>query len=473
MTNEPSIFLQLRRFRRRLKEKEKRKHRRIVLQNQFTMDVGYRSLGKKIKNYSEAIKEFLPTTLSYLSVCEESPLYIRNLSQPQYTEDANLTVPKNFSLIDNEIETSSFLQSVAATLFWQACRTLRLDYVNCTYCDLATQIILDSILKDYDKFIHRCQRARLNPNRIGIKISSIGGNHIYDESIQKLIHSVGSPVVLKNKSNLHRSVEPYKLRYYEAREASKLAKSGQKEIDSTTLIEYLDRCLARLNKQLSTDARQDLGYILGETLANAEEHSSLHSRYLIGYFEESKDTTRHYGLLNLVIMNYGKTIYEKFKYPEEDVPFNTRCQERMKELSDSFHSRHIFTKDEFTEETLWTLYSLQGGVSCIPPEVKKRGNGTIQFIESFFKIKGDSDVDNVSRMTIWSGKARIDFDGLYHPGETLDENGKKIGVMTFNKSGTINEKPDPKYVYSTKSYFPGTLIFAKILINEDDILYEQ
>ena len=473
MTKEPSILLQQRRFRRKLKEKEKRKQRRIASAKQFAIDADYRNIGKKVKNYSDAIAEFLPTTLSYLSVCKDSPLYIQNLKQPQYTEDANLMVPKNFSLVDNESETSTFLQTVTAILFWQACRTLRLDYVNCIFCDLATQIILDSILKDYDKFIHRCERASLNLNRIGIKISSIGGNHIYDKSVQKLIHSVGSPVVLKNESSLHRSVEPYKLRYFEAREASKLAKSGQKEIDSTTLITYLDSCLARLNKQLSSDARQDLGYILGETLANAEEHSSLHSRYLIGYFEESKDTTRHYGLLNLVIMNYGKTIYEKFKYPEESIPFNTRCQEQMKGLSDSFHSRNIFIKDEFTEETLWTLYSLQGGVSCIPPEIKKRGNGTIQFIESFFKIKGDSDVDNVSRMTIWSGRARIDFDGSYHPGETLDENGNKIGVMTFNKSGTINEKPDSRYVYSTKTYFPGTLIFAKLLINEDDITYEK
>lgn len=74
----------------------------------------------------------------------------------------------------------------------------------------------------------------------------------------------------------------------------------------------------------------DLGYVIGETLINAEEHSSLKYRYLIGYFEECNQDGKHFGLLNLVIMNFGQTIYEKFKYPIENIPINTECLSKMK-----------------------------------------------------------------------------------------------------------------------------------------------
>lgn len=56
------------------------------------------------------------------------------------------------------------------------------------------------------------------------------------------------------------------------------------------------------------------------------------------------DGKRHFGMLNLVILNFGQTIYEKFKYPNEDSSINFDCLAKMKELSDSFKSRNIFKK---------------------------------------------------------------------------------------------------------------------------------
>ena len=31
------------------------------------------------------------------------------------------------------------------------------------------------------------------------------------------------------------------------------------------------------------------------------------------------------------------------------------------------------------------------------------------------------------------------------------------------------DKPNSKFVYQTKEYFPGTLISAKLLLNDDDV----
>ena len=53
---------------------------------------------------------------------------------------------------------------------------------------------------------------------------------------------------------------------------------------------------------------------------------------MIGYFEECNDDSKHYGVFNLVIMNFGQSIYEKFKYPIDEVKLNTECLSRMQEL---------------------------------------------------------------------------------------------------------------------------------------------
>lgn len=110
-------------------------------------------------------------------------------------------------------------------------------------------------------------------------------------------------------------------------------------------------------------------------------------------------------------------------------------------------------------------------MTCVPE--KKRGNGTIQFIESFFKLKGNDEIDDVSRMYILSGNTVIEFDGTYHLSDSKDENGVSRGIISFNKSGSLNEKPDSKYVKNVDEYFPGTAIFVRLLLNDNDIITEQ
>ena len=102
---------------------------------------------------------------------------------------------------------------------------------------------------------------------------------------------------------------------------------------------------------------------------------------------------------------------------------------------------------------------------------RKRGHGSIQFIESFFNIKGtNSKADTISKMAILSGNTSIIFDGKYNIKEKTLPNGDTFKYMTFNDSGDISEKPDKNYVKYVDNYFPGTIISAKILFNEDDLI---
>ena len=140
----------------------------------------------------------------------------------------------------------------------------------------------------------------------------------------------------------------------------------------------------------------------------------------------------------------------------------------MKELSEKYTTSGWIKAKEFEEETLWTLYALQEGVTSVPD--KKRGNGSINFIESFFSLKGDMEDDHSSFLTIISGNTRITFDGKYQIVEKQrGTEGKTFKMMTFNESGNIEDKPDSKYVTFAGQFFPGTLITAKISINFNNI----
>lgn len=88
-------------------------------------------------------------------------------------------------------------------------------------------------------------------------------------------------------------------------------------------------------------------------------------------------------------------------------------------------------------------------------------------------MKGNDKADNISRMYLLSGNTRIEFDGTYKLVDIKDENGTSRGIISFNKSGKLTDVPDKKYVYTVPNYFPGTAIFAKLLINDDDLNNEQ
>ena len=166
------------------------------------------------------------------------------------------------------------------------------------------------------------------------------------------------------------------------------------------------------------------------------------------------------GVFQLVIMNLGMSIYEKFK--DENCP-NPIISDKMKELSKQYTHKGFLKKKEFEEETLWTLYSLQDGVTSVSPEkYKNRGNGSLRFIESFYNLKG-CNASKLSKMTLQSGKANIVFDGKYPVTESMVK-GEKYRVLTFNSSGNIEDKPDNKYVKCSEFFFPGTFIHAYIYL---------
>ena len=339
------------------------------------------------------------------------------------------------------------------------------NYKDCEYIDLSTQVLFDIILKDYWHFANLAKKANRN-NREYFTLS-ISGININNENIQKFLFSVGSPAILGIKTIKFPDIVKYPLCVHDnEKEKNPIKRMEQKEFDTSDMADYVIESLNRMNKTLTCEKREDLCTVIGEILINAEEHSTTKYRFSIGYFKEEKKDNEHYGVFRLVILNFGKTIYEKFK--SKDCP-NKDIVSRMEQLSKNYTKRNFFRQRKFEEETLWTLYALQEGVTSISTDVSKRGNGSIRFIDSFFNIKGTEDADSISKMTIASGKSRIVFDGTYGIKTKKNTDGNVYKVMTFNDSGNIEDKPNNKYVFNDDLYFPGTMISAKILLSEDDV----
>lgn len=419
-----------------------------------------------VKNKREQIirSYLMPRNLRYVLNALDSPFNYKKIKQIQSPSDGVLIVPKNFSILDNPRESFLMLSKMLSALFVDNRKVVTLDYQHCVHLDLTSQVILDSLILDYVEFSKNYNKKPTKNKHL--KFNTIfRGVNITNENVRKMLFSVGTPKVLNIKSVNYDDVTPYHLCRHDAcliKDARK--QSEQKDLDTSEMADYVINCLDKVNKQLTREKLDALCTVIGEALINAEEHSSLRYRYSIGYFQDEIVNGKHEGIFRLVIMNFGNSIYEKFK--DANCP-NPEIVKKMQELSEKYTRWSLF-EPRFTEEALWTLYALQQGVSSVSPFISKRGNGCINFIESFFMIKGSQAVDDVSRMAIISGNTRIVFDGHYEISKLIQD-GHLYRTMTFNNSGRIEDPPDKQYVYKDAYYFPGTIISAKIMLNEDDV----
>jgi hypothetical protein len=431
--------------------------------NNLIFNIDLNSFRRKKQNY---IDKYLPPNLDYLVKYEESPFFLGKIKKEKYNTGGKIELPPNFSIIDEPEVSYLAIKKVISALLVEDNQFLVLDYDRCEKVELSSQVLLDIILKDFHRFTTTCHK--IDRGQKYYFPSSISGININNEGVRKMMFSVGSPVTLKVTEINYPDIIPYKLCIHDnEKEKNYNKRIEQKEIDTTEMADYVIDCLQRMNKKLTPEKRDDLCTVIGEVLINAEEHSTTKYRFSIGYFREVKFVDEHYGIFRLVILNFGQTIYNKFK--DENCP-NKEIVSKMEDLSKSYTSRNLFFQKKFEEETLWTLYALQEEVTSTSPTEFKRGNGSIRFIDSFFNIKGSKDVDDISYMKIQSGKTRIHFNGEYSIESKTNTNNDTFKVMTFNTTANIEDIPDNKFVYQTVEHFPGTIISAKLLLNDDDII---
>lgn len=367
-----------------------------------------------------------------------------------------LLVPKVFSLVDNIEESLIFLSKLFTTLSVLKNNIIILDYKDCNRIDVDASMIMDIILTEFITLYRKC-------NYYGIECPDrILPRNIDKPSIEKVLFSIGAYKTIKNISYSFPDIIPLPPLIHNKHEKKANRYTEISELHTTEIVEYIKKCLNRVNRTLADDAERQLYLVIGEVMNNAETHGTLSNRYAIGHFHEQKEEEDHYGIFNFSIINFGETIYERFKNncPNKDVV------EKMKGLSNEYTKKRLFIPKKFEEESLWTLYALQDAVTRLD---SVRGTGTMLYLKNFLELKGTTQKDE-SKLVIISGNTRIIFDGTYPIFEKENRFGEKFKMISFNKSNDIRELPDDKFVIFAENYFPGTIISARILIKETDLL---
>lgn len=380
--------------------------------------------------------------------------------KPGIPKNGILYVPKIFSLSEYPNESFKFLKDLLFTLRFPRNEKLIINYKYCERIDLDASICNDIILSEYIKAFNNC-----NSKKIILQTKSIKAEEIKSENVRKFLNATGTHKIIKGLKSNYPGIVTFDLAIGDKRRGI-----SHKEVESTKLVLHIDKCLSKMNKRLSSDAKESFGEIIGEVMANAEEHNITDYHYSIGHFEESNKYGKHIGTFQLVIFNFGESIYERFNNP--NACKNKEILVDMSSLSEKYKKKGLFgflDGKRFEEEMLWTLYSLQDGVSSVD---KTRGNGTIRFIERFLELD-DKNHDNNSVLYLYSGNTRIKFDGTYKtiPKSMLDD--EEFKIIPFNLSGSLDEKPDQKYVTFVENFFPGTMIYANICIKKDDIIENE
>ena len=361
-------------------------------------------------------------------------------------------IPECFSLIEQYQESFDFLKRLFVVLYKAKVDKVTLDYSRCKRIDVDASICMDIMLAEFIHYINQCRKRGHN-----IIPDGINPVNFQNRDIMKVLFSIGAYRNLRGVSIDFKDVEALPV-LMNSRQYSDVWERS--EVHLTQIVEYIKKCLQHFDRELTSESESEFYKVIGEVMSNAEEHSTMPNRFAIGFFQETHDTDGDFGVFNFSIFNFGNTIYQTFKSPD---CANPKIVAQMIDLSEDYTSKGWFTKAEFEEETLWTLYALQEGVTS---KAKKRGNGSIQFIENFFKLKGDDENDNISKLAIVSGNTRVLFDGTYKVTEKPNTiKGKRpYKMITFNKSGNIRDKPDKNFVTFAPHFFPGTLISARILI---------
>lgn len=209
---------------------------------------------------------------------------------------------------------------------------------------------------------------------------------------------------------------------------------------------------------LKKEGKQKLGYMIGEVLDNCYNHSGdFKSWYTIGYY--TNDDDKDIGECSIAIINFGDTIYEGIKKGTLE---NINLMESLAKKHDNLFLPHKWTRDN-----LYTLYSLQEGVSKMKGKDsgKDRGQGTKNLIESFQLLGNSFEKEFEPIMTITTGNTHIIFDNRYK----FENRGDNIKVIAFNEDNDLNQRPDKRNVININNKFPGVVISMKFYIDRNYI----
>lgn len=397
-----------------------------------------------IDAYSTSVYDFL-SQMSFGNISLGERLFVKNKSGVVPIE-----IPEVFSVTNNMEETIKIFR----TVFYYGCNdnvnTIVFVHNKCNELEIAASTVMDTI-------VMACKSYR---RKIGKELR-IAGDFPKNPKVRKMFIASGLPSHLQLCESI-----PYRkdnLRLFSL-------VSGKNGTDrsgtvSTKLTDYVNECLNTQCYELTSQGKRNISKMFCEVIDNCEIHGGENTTwYTLGYFDMMN---KKYGEMNLVIFNYGKSIYEQLI--SEDTTFETKKKiEYMKEI----HKKQY--DDNWNEETMLTVFSLQQGISRLRDRKnegnKDRGTGTVILIDTFYKL-GKTIQGEEPQFSITSGHVHILFDRKYQLQEkeihnSILGNGKRK-IIAFNNDNDILKKANSENVHCMNQFFPGTIISMKFYIDKE------
>lgn len=356
-----------------------------------------------------------------------------------------INIPEIFSLQKEPDDVLKLMKRLVAGGLNNNVKELQLNYSKCKEMTVETSLLVDIIVLNIEEFK---SKHKINFN---INITVEKGSYI-----EKMLKNTGLIKHLKFEAKEVDDDRIVKLGLIKG----KNDKKNSSEI-SGNVIKFYDTCLAKHGFTLKKEGKQKLGCMIGEVLDNCYNHSGyFKSWYIIGYYTNDDNNI---GECSIAIINFGDTIYEGIKKGTIE---NINLMENLAKKHDKLFLPHKWTRDN-----LYTLYSLQEGVSKMKGKNsgKDRGQGTKNLIESFQLLGNSLDKECEPIMTITTGNTHIRFDNRYE----FKNRGDNIKVIAFNSDNDLNKRPDKRNVININNKFPGVIISMKFYIDKDYIKSEM
>lgn len=349
-----------------------------------------------------------------------------------------------FSFIDRPEEALRVLNAYSA-LVRRGVPVVEVDQSACSQIDICAASVLN-VLALSAKRTHSVRHRGLYPA---------------DQEAREIVVATGLPKALGLAPEPPASFLLFPLTRGRKRPVSATTSSA-KEIQTERLVDYLQRCLSRYGSSLTASARRYLADLIGEVLANAEDHSNSPDWWVSAYMRQPEG--RSYGDCHLTIFSFGRTLAESLLL----LPSSARLRREIDTLVQKHRSERLFLPSRWTEENLVSLYALQEGVSRFNTQTEKlghRGFGTVKMIQMFQRLgRVAGDVDR-PRMCVISGHTQIVFDNTYPLRERETGRDESRQVIAFNAKNDLGLPPDPRFVRNLRDSFPGTLISVRFFLD--------
>ena len=384
-----------------------------------------------------------------------------NYKGQKINSKASTLINDKFSFRADYENTNNNLKEIFSKIYIRNCSKFVIDFENCNEIELSPIVVLIVILRDFysfsDTLNNRYNNKKLTRKNIVIKKSK-------NNEVNKLLFACR---LITREECFFEGMKPFNSTdLIIGRKSSKNFSYNAKGPAIEKIKDQINLCLKSIKLELNPLGHNKFGKLIGEALGNAEDHSKINEWFALGItmVNEKGENNEKEVMLNLTMLNFGDSIYSGFEKTKNENHKNyERVEKLYRNVGGSIRNKII---GNFTRENLFTLYILQEGISRRKYLKPSAGHGTIPFINAFMELSEEESSANISDLAIFSGNTMVRCIKKHQPFKDKNEDGDEIFKMSLNNDKNLDKLPEKDYLKNLPSEFPGTILSAKIYLNE-------